>query len=97
VLQVVLADNGSAPDGVQTLLVRAALLSLAAIDGPAAVGPVAPFLDHPSRDVRTDAAHALGLTGSPAASPFLLERRNTETSGQVEWAINEALRALVPQ
>jgi HEAT repeat protein len=90
----VLTDYGDSADGIETLLVRAALYTLATIDGPAAVGPLTPFLDHPGRDVRADAALALGSTGSPAAAPFLSERKANESSQQVVWAINEALRSL---
>lgn len=97
VLLAIIADNEDAASGTETLLVRAAMYALATIDGAAAVGPLAPLLDHPSLDVRADAAHALGLTGSPAADPFLRERRNIETSEQARWAIEEALRTLSDQ
>lgn len=102
VLLSLLADNGSTPSGTETLLVRAAMYALATIDGASAVGPLAPLLDHPSRDVVADAALALALTGSPAATPFLGQRKAVEEalespSQQVLWAIHEALRALTPQ
>ncbi|HUH03112.1 MAG TPA: HEAT repeat domain-containing protein [Kofleriaceae bacterium] len=102
VLLSLLADNGSIPAGIETLLVRAAMYALATIDGAAAVGPLAPLLDHPSRDVVADAAHALALTGSPAASPFLGQRKAAEEllalpSQQIIWALNEAIRALAEQ
>ncbi|HTE56377.1 MAG TPA: HEAT repeat domain-containing protein [Kofleriaceae bacterium] len=93
-LRAALATYGSDRGGVGTLYVRAAMDALARCAGDAAVTPIAPLLDHESLDVRADAAHALGLTGSELAIAPLSDRQPIELSEQVKLAITEALRIL---
>jgi hypothetical protein len=95
-LRDALARHGSAHNGVDTLYLRAAMGALAPVAGAAAVSDLAPLLDHPNQDVRTDAARALGATGSSDAIPPLRTRLSTETVQQVRLAIAEALRELSP-
>ena len=80
--------------GLDTLYLRAAMGSLARVDGPDAVPSLGPMLDHPSRDVRAAAAAALGQTGAEEAIPVLRARLPLESVLQVRLAIADALRAL---
>jgi HEAT repeat protein len=59
-----------------------------------AIATLAPMLDHPLRDVRADAARALGATGGADAVPVLRARLAEEELLQVRLAIAEALRRL---
>jgi hypothetical protein len=93
-IAALLAGPSGGATGRDSLLIRAATYALASVDPLGSVAVIGPLLDHPSRDLRTDAAHALGLTGQPGAIPLLQERRDRESEGQVLWAINEALRTL---
>ncbi len=95
----------SAASGSATLFVRAAGYSLAQVDGAGAVPTLGELLFHPSRDVRADAAHALGMTGAagaPTAIPLLRARladqpgQPAEAEPQVRWALAEAIRELSP-
>jgi HEAT repeat protein len=82
--------------GIGTMLTRAAALSLARVDGEAAVPDLDDLLQHPSRDVRATIAQALALTGSPDAVSTLRDRLPVEPVEQVRLAIAEALRELAP-
>ncbi len=88
-----LSSNGS---GTPVLLLRAAMEALAEIGGAAAVPEITPLLDNSSRDVRASAADALRVIGSATAVPALNDRRLIETVPQVQLAISEALRVLIP-
>ena len=89
-----LASYGGIRAGVATLYVRAAMASLVEVAGPDAIGPIMPLLQHPSLDVRADAARALGLSRSPLAIDPLSRQQLVEASPQVQLAITEALRIL---
>jgi HEAT repeat protein len=93
-LQAAIGSFAGATSGVEVLYLRAAMHSLAATAGDAAVPVIDDLLDSPSRDVRADAALSLGETGSASADPVLRARREVETVDQVKWAIDEALAAL---
>jgi hypothetical protein len=94
VLMDAVAAHAGATSGVEVLYLRAALHSLAAVSGEDAVDEIAARLDSESRDVRADAALALGETGSATADPPLRARREIEVVDQVKWAIDEALATL---
>jgi len=81
--------------GTGLLILRAAAEALAEIGGADAVPVITPLLQNSSRDVRAAAAHALRVIGSPTAVPALRAQQQVETSDQVQFAITEALRALV--
>lgn len=83
-----------ASTGVDTILLRSAMDSLAAIAGANAVDRIGDMLDHHSRDVRAAAARALAVTGSADALPYLFKRRDIEEVMQVRLAIEEAIRLL---
>ena len=89
-----LASYGGIRAGVATLYLRAAMASLVAVAGPDSIDPIIPLLQHPSLDVRADAARALGLSRSPLAIEVLHRQRLVEASPQVQLAISEALRTL---
>lgn len=89
-----LASYGGIATGVATLYLRAAMASLVAVAGPEAVEPIVPLLQHPSLDVRADAARALGQSGSALAIDALSRQQLVEDSLQVQLAITEALRIL---
>jgi hypothetical protein len=88
--------------GADFVLRRAALESLAEVGTPDDVAVITPFLrwgvdDLPDtgRDLRAAAAHALRVLGSTLAVPPLRARQRDETEPQVQFAITEALRALL--
>ncbi len=83
--------------GVDTILLRAAMTSLATIAGADAVDRIQEMLNHDSRDVRAAAARALAVTGSADALPYLYERRDIEQVMQVRFAIEEAIRILTEE
>lgn len=93
-LRDALVDHGAADQGIDTVYLRAAMDSLARVDGAAAVPDLTPLLDHASRDVRAAVAAALALTGSPDAISPLRDRLAVEPVDQVRLAIAEALRQL---
>ncbi len=78
-------------DGFQR---RSARLALVDIDGPAVPGLMR-ALDHPSRDVRWEAAKALGEIKDPASAPALVDALDDDRFG-VRWLAAEALVALGP-
>jgi len=103
----VLGTLGTSTSGSDALLLRAAIEALGEIGGPDAVSAITPFLAVGStpdvctgmRDVRSTAADALRVIGSPTAVPALRARQvegvNKEPCEQVSLAITEALRALL--
>lgn len=95
-LRAVIATYGAAREGLDLLLLRAAIESLATMGGAAAVADIAPFLQaEECRDLRATAAYALGTIGSATAVPLLSQRQRTETKEQVKQAITEALRMIL--
>lgn len=80
--------------GVDTILLRAAMSSMASVAKSRAVNHIGWILDHQSRDVRAAAAQALALTGSITAEPLLRARLGKEEVPQVRLAIEEAIRIL---
>jgi hypothetical protein len=93
------AQHGGATSGVDIVYLRAAMESLAQVASSGslvsvAIATLAPMLDHPLRDVRADAARALGATGGADAVPVLRARLAEEELLQVRLAIAEALRRL---
>jgi hypothetical protein len=84
------------PLPVETIYLRAAMHALAVVAGERGVDDIAPMLDHPSRDVRTDAARALAVCGSTTAIPMLRARlENPDEVAQVRFALTDAIRLLI--
>ena len=77
------------------LLRRKAREFLVTLDG-SAVPSLVKALSNPSRDVRWEAAKALGEIGDPSAAPALVEALEDERFG-VRWLAAEALIALGPK
>lgn len=94
VLMTAIASYQEATSGPEVLYLRAAMHSLAAVSGANAVLVLDDLLYSSSRDIRADAALALGETGSGTAVPLLHARRTEEQVAQVIWAIDEAIRML---
>ncbi|MBA3455257.1 MAG: HEAT repeat domain-containing protein [Deltaproteobacteria bacterium] len=80
--------------GSDLLVLRAALEALGVLRIPGDVAILVPQLDHPSRDIRAAAAHALRDLGNTQAIPALRARYQLEQSDQVKIAISNALRVL---
>ncbi len=104
-LEDAIPEHGEIAAGVDTIYVRAAMHSLAVVarelellepgHSEAAVAVIQPMLDHPSRDVRADAARAMGACEWTDAIPALHERLNHPGEvAQVKIALAEAIRAL---
>jgi HEAT repeat protein len=92
-LAAILSDHQDAT-GIDTLYVRAAAASLAAVEGASSVPAIGPLLNHPSQDVRVTAARALAATKSAAAVPLLRDRLGEEPEIQVRLALSAAIRDL---
>jgi HEAT repeat protein len=95
-LRDAIAEHGDDDTGTPTLMTRLAALSLARVDGAAAVPDLADLMNHPSRDVRATVAEALAVTNSADAVPILRDRLAVEPVEQVRLAIADALRELEP-
>jgi len=84
--------------GSDLLVLRAALESLGVLRIPDDIAILVPQLDHPSRDIRATAAHALRDLGNTQAIPALRLRYQLEDpmrpGEQVRIAISDALRVL---
>ena len=102
-----IAEHGAVDAGVDTIYVRSAMHALAEVaryldtsegsadHGESAVLTIQPMLNHPSRDVRADAARAMGACEWTDAIPMLHERlSNPDEVAQVKIALAEAIRAL---
>jgi HEAT repeat protein len=92
-LTAIITANQAAT-GIDTLYLRAAAISLATVDGAAAVPSLGPLLSHPSRDVRATTARAMAATKSSAAVPLLRDRLGEEPVLQVRLALSAAIRDL---
>jgi HEAT repeat protein len=85
------------------VLRRACLEALAELGDPDDVAVITEYLNQEDtvgqpcsqRDLRAAAAHALRVLGSTTAEDALYARQAVENCGQVEFAINEALRELL--
>ena len=80
--------------GSDLLVLRAAIEALGVLRIPGDVAILVPQLDHPSRDIRAAAAHALRDLGNTQAIPALRARYQQEQVNQVSIAISDALRVL---
>lgn len=80
--------------GSDLLILRAAIEALGVLRIPGDVTILLPQLDHPSRDIRATAAHALRDLGNTQAIPALRARYQQEQVKQVAIAISDALRVL---
>jgi HEAT repeat protein len=80
--------------GSDLLVLRAAIEALGVLRIPGDVTILLPQLDHPSRDIRAAAAHALRDLGNTQAIPALRARYQQEQVKQVAIAISDALRVL---
>jgi HEAT repeat protein len=78
------------------LLVRRAAMALGWRSGPRLTEVLAPLLDSDDRDVRLDAAAALGLARARDAERPLRARLAVETDPAVKQQIEAALRAVAP-
>ena len=79
----------------RTLLRRAAV-ALGWQAGPRVVETLAPLLDHPDREVRLDAAVALGMSRERDAEKPLRAHLSEEQDPAVKRQIEAALRAVAP-
>jgi hypothetical protein len=94
-LTQLIADNASAHSGANLLILRAAVEA----DGPLRCQvkdrpSLEALLNHPSRDIRAAAAHALAALCDTNAADALSQRYQIESTDQVKLAISEALRIL---
>lgn len=80
--------------GTDLLVLRAALEAIGVLRVQDDVTVLVPQLEHPNRDIRATAAHALRDLGNPDAIPTLRIRYQNEGTGQVKSAISDALRVL---
>jgi hypothetical protein len=79
----------------RTLLRRAAV-ALGWQAGPRVVDTLEPLLDHPDREVRLDAAVALGMSRERSAEKPLRAHLSEEQDPAVKRQIEAALRAVAP-
>lgn len=84
----------NALNGSDLLVLRAAIEALGVLRVAGDWSTVASHLQHPSRDIRAAAAHALRDLGDNAAVPALRARYQQEQVPQVRIAISDALRVL---
>ena len=80
--------------GTDLLVLRAALESIGVLRVQEDVVVLVPQLEHPNRDIRATAAHALRDLGNTQAIPALRVRYQNEDTEQVKSAISDALRVL---
>ncbi len=80
--------------GNDLLVHRATLEAIGVLRVADDIAVLVPALDHPSRDIRAAAAHALRDLGNPAALTPLRTRYQAEQVDQVRIAISDALRVL---
>jgi HEAT repeats len=85
-----------ARDSTDHVLVRRAAMALGWRSGPRVTEVLAPLLDSDDRDVRLDAAAALGLGRARDAERPLRARLAVETDPAVKRQIDSALRAVTP-
>lgn len=83
-------------DATDLMLLRKAAVALGWQAGGRAVEILALVLDHPDREVRLDAAVALGLTRAQAAEKPLRARLAQETDAAVRAQIETQLKVLAP-
>ena len=95
-LQGLIAGLAPSTSGTNVVMLRAAMYALVAVDPIGAYDTMVAMLDHPSRDVRTDAAHGLAQIGQISAVPVLRAKQTDEPTAQVRWALIEAIRSLDP-
>jgi HEAT repeat protein len=81
---------------VDLLLLRRAAMALGWRSGPRLTEVLAPLLESEDRDVRLDAAAALGLGRARDAERPLRARLAVETDAAVKQQIEAALRAVAP-
>lgn len=80
--------------GTDLLVLRAALEAIGVLRVQDDVSVLVPQLEHPNRDIRATAAHALRDLGNTQAIPALRVRYQNESTEQVKSAISDALRVL---
>jgi hypothetical protein len=85
---------GSAQSGADLLILRGAIEALGPMKDPNDEAVLAGLLNHPSRDIRSTAALALGALCNTAAQTPLHQRLTNESTDQVKLAISAALRIL---
>lgn len=85
---------GSAQSGSDLLILRGAVEALGLMKDPDDEAKLAGLLNHPSRDIRSTAALALGALCNTAAQTPLHQRLTNESTDQVKLAISAALRIL---
>ncbi|HTR55555.1 MAG TPA: HEAT repeat domain-containing protein [Kofleriaceae bacterium] len=91
-----ISTNQLAQSGASVLVLRAAIESLGQLpEQPNELADfVEPYLQHPSRDIRTSAARTLRTLGDSCAVLALRTRYQEEPTDQVRFAISDALAAL---
>lgn len=80
--------------GRDLLVLRATIEAIGVLRVVDDMGVLLPFLQHPSRDIRATAAHALRDLGNTQAITPLRTRYLVEDVPQVQNAISDALRVL---
>lgn len=93
-LQGLIAGFQGATEGTSVVMLRAAMYAWVQVAPAAAYDTMVSLLAHPSRDVRTDAAHVLAQIGQISAVQLLRDRFEVEPTPQVRWALIEAIRSL---
>jgi len=83
-------------DPADHALVRRAAMALGWRSGPRLTEVLGPLLDSDDRDVRLDAAAALGLGHARDAERVLRDRLAVETDAAVKQQIEAALKAIAP-
>lgn len=95
-LAALITANGSAHAGADLLILRGAIEAIGPLRGSNDAATLVPLLDHPSRDIRSTTALALGAVcdNSPTTLQALHQRYSNESTDQVKLAISAALRML---
>lgn len=91
-----LVANGSAASGADLLILRGAVEAIGPMRVATDAGVLVTMLNHPSRDIRSTAALALGALCNSNSTTIaaLHERYSNESTDQVKLAISAALRML---
>lgn len=90
-LAAAVAQHSREGKGLALLDLQQALSSYAVVKGPKALDLVQPFLAHPSRDVRYEAAEAVRLSRSPRAEAVLQARLSEEKAPMVRHQLQRQI------
>lgn len=93
-VQGVIKASAKAKTGLPFLRLKTALLSLAVMQGPAAVPSLAPFLRHHNVDVRAATVRAVAASKSPRARQLLKQQQQRDASPIVRAELKKRLARL---